>query len=129
MLKSTTLFESARERIPGGVNSPVRAWNAVGGTPFFVARGKGCILTDVDGNTYVDYVGSWGPLILGHAHQEVVHAVKAAAMEGLSFGAPTEREITLATMIIEMMPSIEMVRLVNSGTEATLSALRLARAA
>ncbi len=128
MTQSSSLFEAACQLIPGGVNSPVRAWKAVGGNPFFVARGKGCILTDVDGKPYIDYVCSWGPLILGHAHQEVVQAVKAVAAEGLSFGAPTEKEILLASLIKEAVPSIDKIRFVNSGTEATLSALRLARA-
>jgi len=128
MAKHPSLFAAACSLIPGGVNSPVRAWNAVGGEPFFVARAKGSTLTDTNGNTYIDYVCSWGPLILGHAHHEVVQAVKAAAELGFSYGAPTEREITLASMIVEAMPAIEMVRLVNSGTEATLSAVRLARA-
>ncbi len=127
MSKSLSLYKTACSIIPGGVNSPVRAWNAVKGTPFFIAKGKGCIITDVDGNNYIDFVCSWGPMILGHAHQEVVQAVKAAASEGLSFGIPTEREVTLASMIVEAYPSIEKLRLVNSGTEAALSALRLAR--
>jgi len=125
--QSATLYKTACALIPGGVNSPVRAWNAVGGDPFFVARGKGCYLTDEDDRSYIDYVCSWGPLIVGHAHSEVVDAVKSVAENGLSFGAPTRAEVTLAKMIVEAMPSIEMVRLVNSGTEATLSAIRLAR--
>ncbi len=128
MSKSTTLFQTACSLIPGGVNSPVRAWKAVGGQPFFIAKAKGSVITDVDNNQYIDYVGSWGPLILGHAHQEVVQAVKKAATNGLSYGAPTENEVILASMIVEAVPSIEMIRLVNSGTEATLSAVRLARA-
>ncbi|MBN2326779.1 MAG: glutamate-1-semialdehyde 2,1-aminomutase [Candidatus Omnitrophica bacterium] len=128
MSKSSELFEMANALIPGGVNSPVRAWKAMGGDPFFVVRGKGCTLTDEDGKIYLDYVGSWGPMILGHAHSEVVAAVEEAARDGLSFGAPTRREVDLARMIVEAVPSIEKVRLVNSGTEATLSAIRLARA-
>jgi glutamate-1-semialdehyde 2,1-aminomutase len=128
MTKSTDLFQKACALIPGGVNSPVRAWKAVGGTPFFVERGKGCQLTDVDGNTYIDYVGSWGPLILGHAHPMAVKAVEEVLQKGFSFGAPIPTEVEIAEKIIKMVPSIERVRLVNSGTEATLSALRLARA-
>ncbi|MEW6237131.1 MAG: glutamate-1-semialdehyde 2,1-aminomutase [Candidatus Omnitrophota bacterium] len=125
--QSASLYKAACALIPGGVNSPVRAWNAVGGDPFFAARGKGCYLTDEDDRSYIDYVCSWGPLIVGHAHPEVVDAVKSAAENGLSFGVPTRAEVTLAKMIAEAIPSIEMVRLVNSGTEATLSAIRLAR--
>lgn len=125
---SAAAFEAARKAIPGGVNSPVRAFGGVGGTPVFMARGQGCRLTDVDGNSYVDYVASWGPLILGHAAPEVVAAVKAAAERGSSFGAPTLAETRLAELIAEAVPSIEKVRLVNSGTEATMSAIRLARA-
>jgi glutamate-1-semialdehyde 2,1-aminomutase len=121
-------FEAARKVIPGGVNSPVRAFGGVGGTPVFMASGLGCRLTDVDGNSYVDYVGSWGPLILGHAAPEVVAAVEAAAEKGSSFGAPTLAETRLAQLIVEAVPSVEKVRLVNSGTEATMSAVRLARA-
>ncbi len=127
MEKSTSLYQIARSLMPGGVNSPVRAWNAVGGEPFFVKRGKGCMISDEDERSYIDYVCSWGPLILGHAHNEVVEAVKQAAEAGLSFGCPTHREVSLARMLVESVPSIEMVRLVNSGTEATLSAIRLAR--
>ncbi|MGC9328317.1 MAG: glutamate-1-semialdehyde 2,1-aminomutase [Candidatus Hinthialibacter sp.] len=128
MSKSSELFELANTLIPGGVNSPVRAWKAMGGDPFFAVRGKGCTLTDEDGKNYLDYVGSWGPMILGHAHPEVVAAVEEAARDGLSFGVPTRREVDLARMIVEAVPSIEKVRLVNSGTEAALSAIRLARA-
>ncbi len=127
MQKSSNLYQTACTLIPGGVNSPVRAWNAVGGEPFFAVRGKGCILTDEDGKNYVDYVCSWGPLILGHAHPHVVEAVTSAIEAGFSFGTPTRREVTIARMIAEAVPSVEMVRLVNSGTEATLSAIRLAR--
>ena len=125
---SAAAFEAARKVIPGGVNSPVRAFGGVGGTPVFMASGQGCRLTDIDGNSYVDYVASWGPLILGHAAPEVVAAVKAAAEKGSSFGAPALAETRLAQLIAEAMPSIEKVRLVNSGTEATMSAIRLARA-
>lgn len=128
MSKSSDLFATASAIIPGGVNSPVRAWKAVGGEPFFVVRGKGCAITDEDGKNYLDYVCAWGPLILGHAHPEVVAAVEEAVREGCAFGIPTRREVTLARMIIEAIPSMEKVRLVNSGTEATLSAIRLARA-
>ena len=115
--------------MPGGVNSPVRAFRAVGGDPLFMASGKGATMTDVDGKSYIDYVLSWGPLILGHAHPEVVEALARAAEMGTSFGACTPREVELAERIVEAYPSIERVRLVNSGTEATLSALRVARAA
>ena len=115
--------------MPGGVNSPVRAFRAVGGDPIFMASGKGAMMTDVEGKSYIDYVLSWGPLILGHAHPEVVEALARAAETGTSFGACTPREVELAERIVEAYPSIERVRLVNSGTEATLSALRVARAA
>jgi glutamate-1-semialdehyde 2,1-aminomutase len=127
--KSRELFQKALELMPGGVNSPVRAFRAVGGDPVFIAGGKGSSLLDVDGRSYIDYVLSWGPLILGHAHPEVVAALAKALERGTSFGACTEAEIDLAQRIREAYPSIERVRLVNSGTEATLSALRLARAA
>jgi glutamate-1-semialdehyde 2,1-aminomutase len=113
--------------MPGGVNSPVRAFKAVGGTPFFVARGEGCYLWDVDGNRFIDFVCSWGPLILGHAHPEVVAAVKEAVERGTTYGAPTELEVALAEKIQQAFPSMEMLRLVNSGTEATMSAIRAAR--
>ncbi|MCL4534421.1 MAG: glutamate-1-semialdehyde 2,1-aminomutase [Bacteroidetes bacterium] len=125
--KSQQYFAEAQKYIPGGVDSPVRAFRAVGGQPVFIARGLGSCVYDVDGNTFIDYVCSWGPLVLGHAHPRVVEAVKAAAGDGTSFGAPTERETTLARMVTEAMPSVELVRFVNSGTEATMSALRLAR--
>ncbi len=126
--KSKELFERAKKVIPGGVNSPVRAFNSVGGTPAFVTRGEGAYMTDVDGNTYIDYVGSWGPFIVGHAHPRVVAAIeKTMKVHGTSFGAPTELEIELAELITKIVPSIEMVRMVNSGTEATMSAIRLAR--
>ncbi len=125
--KSRALFERAQKLMPGGVNSPVRAFKAVGGTPFFVAKGEGCYLWDVDGNRYVDFVCSWGPLILGHAHPEVIAAVKEAVEKGTTYGAPTELEVLLAEKIQQAFPSMEMVRLVNSGTEATMSAIRVAR--
>ena len=126
--RSEQLLARAREVIPGGVNSPVRAFRAVGGTPRFIASARGCRLTDVDGRHYIDYVRSWGPMILGHGRLEVVEAIREAVERGTSFGAPTEREVRLAEKIRAMVPSIEKVRLVNSGTEATMSALRLARA-
>jgi glutamate-1-semialdehyde 2,1-aminomutase len=128
LTKSNELFERAKKVIPGGVNSPVRAFNSVGGIPPFVTRGEGATMTDVDGNTYIDYVGSWGPFILGHAHPRVVAAIEKTMKEhGTSFGAPTELEIELAELITKVVPSVEMVRMVNSGTEATMSAIRLAR--
>ncbi len=126
--RSEELFARARQVIPGGVNSPVRAFRAVGGQPIFIDHGAGAYLYDVDGNAYIDYVGSWGPLIFGHARAEVVEAVTRAAQRGTSYGAPTEAETQLAERVIEAMPNIEMVRFVNSGTEATMSALRVARA-
>ena len=125
--RSHELFERAKERIPGGVNSPVRAFRGVGGEPVFFARGKGPYLYDVDGNEYVDYVGSWGPLIFGHAHEEILEAIARAAADGTSFGAPTEREVELAEELCRAVPSMDMVRLVSSGTEATMAALRVAR--
>ncbi len=125
---SERLFAEAQQLIPGGVNSPVRAFKGVGGTPRFIARGGGAYLYDADGNRYIDYVMSWGPLILGHAHPEVVEAIHQQAVRGTSYGAPTELEIELARLIAQAMPAVEMVRCVNSGTEATMSALRLARA-
>lgn len=128
MQHSTELFEEAQKYLPGGVDSPVRAYKAVGGTPPFIVAGQGSRMFDADGNEYIDYIGSWGPLIAGHAHPQVVKALKTAAERGTSFGAPTELETTLAKMVCKAMPSIEMVRFVNSGTEATMSALRLARA-
>src|SRR3989441_6567019 len=127
MSMSHKLFREAQEYIPGGVNSPVRAWRAVGGSPLFIQRGRGCRVIDADGKEYLDYVGSWGPLIAGHAHPQVVRAVKEALKQGTSFGAPTAKEIELAKLIIEALPSIEKVRLTSSGTEATMTALRLAR--
>ncbi|MDD5391802.1 MAG: glutamate-1-semialdehyde 2,1-aminomutase [Thiothrix sp.] len=127
MTRSEALFEQAKRSIPGGVNSPVRAFRSVGGTPRFIARAQGAYMWDADGNRLIDYVGSWGPMVAGHAHPEVVAAVQAAAVDGLSYGAPTELEITMAEKICEIMPSIEMVRMTSSGTEATMSAIRLAR--
>ena len=124
---SERLYREAEKIIPGGVNSPVRSCRAVGTHPLFITSGQGSKIYDVDGNGYIDYVGSWGPLILGHAHPEVVAAVKAAAEQGTSFGIPTAREVELAQMITQLVPSMEMVRMVNSGTEATMSAIRLAR--
>lgn len=125
---SQQLFARAQEMIPGGVNSPVRAWRSVGGQPLFISRGQGARIWDADGNEYLDFVASWGPLILGHAHPRVVAAIQDAATRGTSYGAPTALEIELAQRITRAVPSVEMVRLVNSGTEATMSALRLARA-
>src|SRR5579859_2835543 len=125
---SAALFDRARQLIPGGVNSPVRAFKAVGGQPLFIERGAGAYLYDADGNRYIDYVCSWGPLILGHAHPRVVEAITRAAARGSSFGAPTADEVRLAELVVEAMPSVELVRFVNSGTEATMSALRVARA-
>jgi glutamate-1-semialdehyde 2,1-aminomutase len=125
--KSEQLFRRAQTVIPGGVNSPVRAFRGVGGNPIFITRGEGSHIFDADGNEYIDYVGSWGPLLLGHRHPEVIRALEESLKIGTSFGAPTEREIELAEEIRAAVPSIEMVRLVNSGTEATMSAIRLAR--
>src|SRR5580692_4699755 len=125
--KSAALFERAQRVIPGGVNSPVRAFRAVGCTPLFIARAAGSTVTDADGNVYTDYVASWGPMILGHAHPAVIEAVRKAAELGTSYGAPTEAEIELAEEVVSAYPSIERVRMVSSGTEATMSALRLAR--
>src|SRR3990172_6441047 len=119
--ENETWVQRAQKRIPGGVNSPVRAYRAVGGTPPFIARGKGSHLWDIEGKEYIDYVGSWGPLILGHAHPEVVEAVNRAASSGTSFGAPTVAEVELAELVCEVVPSVEVVRLVSSGTEACMS--------
>ena len=129
MSRSAELFDRAKQLMPGGVSSPVRAFRAVGGTPFFVTRAAGCRLTDADGKSYVDYVCSWGPLILGHAHPAVLEAVRGAAERGWSYGAPCEGEVRLAEVVCRRMPSIEMVRFVSSGTEATMAAVRVARAA
>jgi len=126
--KSEALFAEAQKYIPGGVNSPVRSFKAVGGTPPFIARGKGSRVWDVDGNEYIDYLGSWGPLVLGHAHPTIIEVLKKTAEGGTSFGAPVEQEVELAKMICEGLPSVESVRLVSSGTEACMSAIRLARA-
>ncbi|HKA35014.1 MAG TPA: glutamate-1-semialdehyde 2,1-aminomutase [Candidatus Binatia bacterium] len=126
--RSREWFDRALKRIPGGVNSPVRAWQAVGGAPRFIARGSGARIFDVDGKSYVDFVASWGPLILGHAHPDILGAVEAALKDGTSFGAPTPREVELAEAVTERFPSIDKLRLVSSGTEATMSAIRLARA-
>lgn len=126
--KSRALFAEAKEVLPGGVNSPVRAFKAVGGQPLFIARGQGATMTDVDGNEYIDYVLSWGPLILGHAAPRVVAALQEAVLNGTSYGAPCPQEVELAKLVMQLMPNIEMLRFVNSGTEATMSALRLARA-
>ncbi len=127
--RSAALFERAQRVIPGGVNSPVRAFRAVGGTPRFIARAQGAFLWDADGQRYIDYLGSWGPMILGHGHPAVIEAVERALRDGLSFGAPTEREIELAEEILAIVPGLEQLRLVNSGTEAAMSAIRLARGA
>ena len=127
MSQSDNLFEQAKTVIPGGVNSPVRAFNGVGGNPIFFTKGEGAYLFDADGKKYIDYVASWGPMILGHANQAVINAVKETLEKGLGFGAPTEIETTLAKKVCELVPSIELVRMVSSGTEATMSAIRLAR--
>ncbi|MBW8829107.1 MAG: glutamate-1-semialdehyde 2,1-aminomutase [Burkholderiales bacterium] len=128
-MSNESLFERAQKVIPGGVNSPVRAFRAVGGTPRFIARAQGPYIFDAEGKRYIDYIGSWGPMILGHGHPAVLEAVQKAAVEGFSFGAPTEREVELAEEILKLVPSMDMVRLVSSGTEAAMSALRLARGA
>ncbi len=127
MKGSERLFQEAKRYIPGGVNSPVRAFRAVGGTPLFIQRAQGAKIWDIDGNEYIDYVASWGPMILGHAHPRVVEALQRAAERGTSFGAPTALEVELASLIVEAVPSVELVRMVNSGTEAVMSAIRLAR--
>src|SRR5437879_7673555 len=128
LLRSAELFARAQNLLPGGVDSPVRAFRAVGGTPLFVARGKGSAIWDVDGNRYIDYLASWGPLIAGHAHPGVVAAIQDAATRGTSYGAPIEPELDLARIVKQAFPSIDLVRFVSSGTEATMSALRRARA-
>ncbi|NRF91447.1 glutamate-1-semialdehyde 2,1-aminomutase [Paenibacillus frigoriresistens] len=125
--RSSAAFQEAKKIIPGGVNSPVRAFKSVGLTPLFMEKGSGSRVTDIDGNTFIDYVGSWGPLIVGHAHPVVLEAIKSTAEKGTSFGAPTLLETEMAKLVIERVPSMDMVRMVNSGTEATMSALRLAR--
>jgi glutamate-1-semialdehyde 2,1-aminomutase len=127
MNRNEELFARAQRTIPAGVNSPVRAFRSVGGTPRFLTRGQGPYVWDADGKRYIDYVGSWGPAIHGHAHPDVVRAVCEAAQHGLSFGAPTEPEVVMAETLCRRLPSLELVRLVSSGTEATMSALRLAR--
>ncbi|MEM1244270.1 MAG: glutamate-1-semialdehyde 2,1-aminomutase [Pseudomonadota bacterium] len=126
---SQHLYQDAKQFIPGGVNSPVRAFKAVGGTPIFFTHGQGAYIFDVDENSYIDYVGSWGPLILGHANPDVVQAVQTYASQGLSFGAPTAIEVDLAKLIVDIVPAVDMIRMVNSGTEASMSAIRLARGA
>ena len=128
MTRSAQLYKRAREKIPGGVNSPVRAWKAVGGKPKFISRGQGSRITDVDKKTYIDFVSSWGPLIFGHAHPTIVRGLARAARRGTTFGAPTESEVKLAEMVCRLVPSIQKMRLVSSGTEAAMSAIRLARA-
>ncbi|HNP04297.1 MAG TPA: aminotransferase class III-fold pyridoxal phosphate-dependent enzyme, partial [Rhodocyclaceae bacterium] len=125
--RNQQLFERAQRHIPGGVNSPVRAFRSVGGVPRFFQKARGAQVQDADGKWYTDYVGSWGPMILGHGHPEVLQAVTEAAADGLSFGAPTEREVEMADLLCTLVPSMDMVRLVSSGTEATMSAIRLAR--
>ncbi|VEH67718.1 glutamate-1-semialdehyde 2,1-aminomutase [Rodentibacter pneumotropicus] len=127
MANSTALFSRAQQIIPGGVNSPVRAFKGVGGTPVFIQKAQGAYIYDTDSKQYIDYVGSWGPMILGHNHPTILNAVLKATENGLSFGAPTPSEIDLAELVCELMPSIEMVRMVSSGTEATMTAIRLAR--
>lgn len=124
---SEAIFERAKRVLPGGVNSPVRAFRAVGGTPPFITKGKGCRIWDLDGNEYIDFIGSWGPLILGHSYDPVLNAVEKAMRNGLSFGAPTAIEVDVAELLVSMVPHVEMVRMVNSGTEAVMSALRVAR--
>ena len=127
LLKSEYLFNRAQQFIPGGVNSPARAFKSVGGVPVFFKKAKGSIITDEDGNEYIDYVGSWGPMILGHAHPTVIKAVQDASFNSTSFGAPTEIEIKMAELVQTMVPNVEKVRMVNSGTEACMSAIRVAR--
>src|SRR3989440_12856327 len=127
--RSQSAFAKARQLMPGGVSSPVRAFKAVGGTPLFIREAEGCIITDLDNNRYIDYVGSYGPMIVGHANERVVAALSKTVGRGTSYGAPTEAEVDLAEMIVDALPSVDMVRFVNSGTEATMSAIRLARAA
>ena len=124
---SRKLFQQAEALIPGGVNSPVRACRSVGAVPLFIDRAVGCFIYDADGNRYIDYVGSWGPMILGHNHAVVADAIREVLKRGTSFGAPTDLEVRLAQLVVDTVPSVEMVRMVNSGTEATMSAIRLAR--
>src|SRR4249920_442457 len=124
--RSQAAFARARQLMPGGVNSPARAFGGVGGEPIFFERGEGAYLYDLDGNRYVDYIGSWGPMILGHCHPSVIEALEQAIRRGTSYGAPTDAESELCGLIVEALPSVEKVRLVNSGTEATMSAIRLA---
>ena len=128
MSVSSKIFSRALRKIPGGVNSPVRAWKSVGGTPIYIARGKGSYIYDDRGKRYIDFVGSWGPLILGHAQPEILHALKRTAAKGTTFGAPIASEVELAELVSRLVPAIEKLRLVSSGTEATMSAIRLARA-
>jgi len=125
--KSKELFKRAQVSIPGGVNSPVRAFKSVGGTPLFIQKAKGAYLYDADGNEYIDYIASWGPMILGHAHEPIVKAIQEKAILSTSFGAPTELEIEMAELIKSMVPNVDLIRMVSSGTEACMSALRLAR--
>jgi glutamate-1-semialdehyde 2,1-aminomutase len=125
--KSKSLFERAQQSIPGGVNSPVRAFKSVGGTPVFIKHAKGAYLYDVDGNRYIDYINSWGPMILGHAYEPVVKAIQEYAVYSTSYGAPTELEVEMAELIISMAPNVDLIRMVSSGTEACMSAIRLAR--
>ena len=127
MQKSEALFTRAQKTIPGGVNSPVRAFKAVGGTPRFITKADGAYMWDADGKQYIDYIQSWGPMVLGHNNAQIREAVIEASYNGLSFGAPTEAEVIMAELVSELVPSMEMVRMVNSGTEATMSAIRLAR--
>src|SRR6056297_2761048 len=127
--QSHELFVRAQARIPGGVNSPVRAFSGVGGEPLFFDRAEGACIFDVDGKRYIDYIGSWGPMICGHSHPKIIEAVQAAVEKGLSFGTPSPGEVTMAEMICDMIPSLDQVRMVNSGTEAAMSAMRVARAA
>ena len=124
---STRLFTEAQKHMPGGVNSPVRAFKSVGRDPLYISKAKGSKIYDVDGNEFIDYIGSWGPMILGHAHERVIDAIKTAAEDGTSFGASSEKEIELAKLVKAFVPSVEIIRMVNSGTEATMSAMRLAR--
>src|SRR6187402_487363 len=127
IIKSKQLFERAKQSIPGGVNSPVRAFKSVGGTPIFIEKAKGAYLYDADGNQYIDYIASWGPMILGHAHEPVVKAIQEYAAYSTSYGAPTQLEIEMAELIKSMVPNVDLIRMVSSGTEACMSALRLAR--